>query len=84
MTDKTQYAIFNKNETVSQSLYKDMVTGIMVAFCVYISQGSTWWTFVTGLMFMVFLFAKVKRMMDDNNEFKNKADLQAWVDKLPD
>ena len=33
MTDKTQYAIFNKNETVSQSLYKDMVTEL-------------WWLFV--------------------------------------
>ena len=80
----TKYAIFNKNETVAQSLYKDFVTGVLVAFCVYISQDSTWWTFVTGLMFIVFLLAKVKGVMKDNHEFKNKEDLQKWVDDLPD
>ena len=84
MTDKTKFAVFNKNETVAESIYKDFVTGCMVAFCVYISQGNTWWTFVTGLMFLMFLFAKVSAIMKGNNEFKSKADLQKWVDELPD
>ena len=80
----TKYAVFNKNETVAESLYKDFVTGVLVSFCVYISQGSTWWTFVTGLMFIVFLLGKVKNVMKDNHEFKSKEDLQKWVDSLPE
>jgi len=80
----TKYAVFVKDETVAQSIYKDFVTGVMVAFCVYISQGSTWWTFVTGLMFLVFLFAKVKSLLDKQNNFKSKEELQHWVEGLED
>jgi len=81
----TKYAVFVKNETVAQSIYKDFVTGVMVAFCVYISQGSTWWTFITGLMFLVFFFANVKSMILDNaNNFKSKEELQNWVNGLED
>jgi len=81
---ETKLAVFVKNETVIQSIYKDFVTGVMVAFCVYISQDSTWWTFVTGLMFILFLFAKTKGIMDKTLNFKTKAELQKWVDNLPD
>ena len=82
---ESKLAVFVKNETVMQSIYKNFVTGVMVAFCVYISQGSTWWTFVTGLMFIVFLFAKTKQIMGSNvNHFKTKAELKKWVDDLPD
>lgn len=84
MADDDKFAIFVKDETVAQSIYKDVVTGIMVSFCVYISQGSTWWTFITGLMFLIFFFSKVKTMMKMRNSFKCKKDLQAWVDTLPE
>jgi len=77
-------AIFVKDETLAQSIYKDFSTFVMVAFSVYISQGSTWWTFVTGLMFILFVLVKIKGVMNKNNEFKTKADLQKWVDDLPD
>ena len=81
---ETKLAVFVKEETVMQSIYKDFVTGVMVAFCVYISQDSTWWTFVTGLMFIVFLLAKVKDIMGRIDYFKTKAELKKWVDDLPD
>ncbi len=84
MTDKTKFAVFIKDETVMESIYKDFTTGSMVAFCVYISQGSTWWTFVTGLMFILFLFAKISSIMKRDNEFKSKKELQEWVDSLPE
>ena len=77
-------AVFVKNETVMQSIYKDFVTGVMCAFLVYISQGSTWWTFVTGAMFILFIFAKMSSIISKNNTFKTKAELQKWVDELPD
>ena len=84
MTDKTKFAVFNKDETVMASIYKDFVTFSMLAFCIYISQDSTWWTFVTGLMFMLFIFAKISSIMKQNNEFKSKKELQEWVDSLSD
>ena len=77
-------AVYVKEETVMQSIYKDFVTLVMVAFSVYISQGSTFWTFVTGLMFILFMFLKIKSVMDKGNYFKTKAELQKWVNDLPD
>lgn len=77
-------AVIVRDDTVAQSIYKDAVTAIMVSFCVYISQNSTWWTFITGLMFIMFMLGRVKGIIDKNNEFKTKKDLQKWVDELPD
>ena len=84
MTDKTEFAVYSNNETVAQSFYKDFVTGTMVAFCVYISQDSTWWTFITGLMFLIFIFGKLAVLLKNNQKkFRTKKELQAWVDTLP-
>ncbi len=77
-------AVFVKDETVVQSIIKDLFTCITCGFLVYVSQGSTWWTFVTGLMFILFMFAKVESIIKNNNTFKTKEELQKWVDKLPD
>ncbi len=82
MSDDTKYAVIQLNETGAESFYKDIVTGVMVAFCVYISQGSTFWTFVTGLMFLVFLFGKIGVILKKQTKFRTKDDLQAWVDSL--
>lgn len=80
-----EMAVYMPNETVKESIYKDVVTGIMVAFCVYISQDSTFWTFITGLMFLVFLFSKVSAAVGrGTKKFKTKDELQKWVDALPE
>lgn len=80
-----ELAVYVKDETLAQSIYADFVTGAMVAFCVYISQDSTWWTFVTGIMFMVFAFAKISAVVGrGTKKFKTKSELQKWVDDLPD
>ena len=84
MTTKTELKVFVKDETVIESIIKDFITFAMVAFCVYISQGSTWWTFVTGLMFLIFMAAKLTAIYSKAKPFKTKAELQEWVDSLPD
>lgn len=84
MSDDTKFAVFNKTQKLSHSIYSDFMTGVMIAFCVYISQGSTWWTFVTGLMFIIFMGAKITAAMKRYKQFKTKEELQAWVDTLED
>lgn len=51
-------------ENIIQSIFKDFVTFTCIAFCVYISQGSTWWTFVTGSMFLFFFFIKAGNIIN--------------------
>ena len=40
-------------------MFKDLVTFSFIAFCIYISQGNTWWTFITGGMFLIFFMIKL-------------------------
>lgn len=82
--EDTNYAVFEKNETVSESIYKDFVTLVMICFCVYISQGSTFWTFITGGMFMLFMFGKIALLMKSQKRFNTKASLLEWVNSLDD
>ena len=82
MKDNPEYAVYEKGETFMSSLYKDIVTFSLLCFSIYISQGSTWWTFITGIMFLLFVFAKLSLAMKRYNRFKTKEELQAWVDKL--
>lgn len=36
------------------SVARDLVTFSFLLLCIYISYGSNWWTFVTGVMFLAF------------------------------
>ena len=75
MTDQTKFVIFDRNESVIDSIFKDFVTFSLLIFSVYISQGSTWWTFITGLMFLTFLFAKISIVIKRQKVFKNKKEI---------
>lgn len=77
-----KYAVFNKTETVRESVYKDFVTFSLLIFCIYISQDSTWWTFVTGICFLLAVFGKISSLMKRYHQFKNKDELQEWVNSL--
>ena len=76
--------VLDKRESVLESFYKDFVTFSLLAFCIYISQGSTWWTFLTGLMFLIFTFAKISIIMKRHKVFKSKKELLDWANKLDD
>ncbi len=87
MVDKEEdkYIVLALGETVAESIYKDTVTGTMIAFCVYISQNSTFWTFITGLMFLLFVFSKLSSiMLKRRHTFRTKKAMQEWIDELPE
>ena len=70
---KTTITIKQK-ENIIQSVFKDLVTFTMIAFCVYISQGSTFWTFVTGGMFLFMFFIKVGSLINKSTTTFNNID----------
>ncbi len=70
-------------ENVLQSLVKDFITFSMVAFCVYISQGSTWWTFVTGLLFLSYLWIRLASLVKQNcTTFQDKQEAIKYLESL--
>ncbi len=56
--------IIKPKESILQSLFKDLCTFSFIVFCVYISQNSTWWTFITGGMFLMFALLKVGNIIN--------------------
>jgi len=57
MKEEQKIVLFR--ETLSQSIFSDFISLVVLSFCVYISKDSTWWTFVTGFMFIVFMIGKI-------------------------
>lgn len=76
---KTTVTIKTK-ENIIQSIFKDLVTFTFIAFCIYLSEDSTWWTLVTGGMFLIFLFIKVGNVINKTtNTFDNKEDAIEYI-----
>ena len=82
--DDKEFVIFKEHESVAESFYKDFVTGVVVTFLVYISQGSTFWEFITGGMFIIFVLTNIQVTLGKAKKFKGKKELQQWLDSLPD
>lgn len=59
------FVAYNASESVWESIIKDVFTGLMLSFCVYISHwsASVFWTFISGLMFLSYLGIKLGRLM---------------------
>lgn len=52
--------------------------------CIYVSQGSAWWTLVTGVLFLLALFAMAHRAVNPEKgktEFRSLDELQVWLDR---
>ena len=80
--DDKNYAVFVGKESVMESIYKDLVTFSFLCFSIWLSQGSKWWTFVTGIMFLMFTFGKMAIAFKRYNRFKTKDELRKLVDTL--
>lgn len=59
-----------------------MFTLAFQAFCIWLSQGSTWWTFITGSLFLMIFAAYASKAVDkDKLSFEGLDELQAWLDR---
>lgn len=75
--------VLKLDETVAQSIIKDSFTLVVVAFMVYISKDSTFWTFITGLMFIVSMWAKIHVLMKRSQKIFTSTDqVRAWLDRI--
>nr|DAE32122.1 MAG TPA: hypothetical protein [virus sp. ctn3M15]DAS93356.1 MAG TPA: hypothetical protein [Caudoviricetes sp.] len=75
---------YNASESLIESIIKDVFSGLMLGFCLYISHwaDSVFWTFITGLMFLFYLSIKLNRLIKDRvTKFKTWAEFKTWVDE---
>lgn len=75
---------YNASESIIESIIKDVFSGLMLGFCLYISHraDSVFWTFITGLMFLFYLSSKLNRLIKGRvTKFKTWAEFKTWVDE---
>jgi predicted transcriptional regulator len=83
--ESVKFAVLMENKTLAQSLLSTFTTLVSTAFLIYISSGSTWWTFVTGALFLLVLFGKVAEMTKNNRvALYSKKEAIDWAQGLPD
>jgi hypothetical protein len=58
--------VIKPKESIVSSIIKDIVTFIVVGLLVYVSRDSSWWTLVTGLMFILFAWGKLASHCKNN------------------
>ena len=67
--------VIKPKESLIQSIGKDLITFMFLSFCIYISQDSTWWTFISGGLFLIVLSLKIASITGEiTNKFNNKED----------
>lgn len=55
------------------SAARDAVTFSLLGLFIYISRDSSWWTLVTGIMFLIFVFSQIlSKLNKSSNTFKDK------------
>lgn len=75
--------VIKQNESLIQSVFKDFVTFSFIAFCIYISHDSTWWTFVTGGMFLMFFIIKLSNIINKSaTTFNDKKEAINYLNEL--
>ena len=83
MKTEIKYAVFDRSESLLSSIIKDTFSLAVLALMVYISKDSTWWTLVTGLMFIAFLAGKAAVIIGESHKrFHTKEELSKWVESL--
>jgi hypothetical protein len=82
MTEPKFAAVFDRRETIIESMTKDAGTLAMVVLCVYVSHDSKWWTLATGLMFVMWVFGVAARAAKRNKTFRTKEELLKWANSL--
>lgn len=78
------FIAYNASESVLESIIKDVFTGLMLSFCVYISHwsASVFWTFISGLMFLFYLGVRLGRLMREKQiKFETWSEFKTWIDK---
>ena len=57
----------------------------MLGLCIWISQGSKWWTLLTGILFLITFFGMIVSHYRKNTDaFYSKQELLDWANNLPD
>lgn len=70
-------------ESLAQSIIADVATFGLLLLSIWVSRGSTWWTFATGVMFLFFVIGRAIAFTKSDRclRFYDLVDVQRWLDR---
>ncbi|AUT46995.1 hypothetical protein C2U31_13945 [Achromobacter sp. AONIH1] len=73
--------LMDLRQTWPEKLASNILTFGLLGLCIWASQGSTWWTFFTALLFLCVLVVRIAAFSHrSKTEFAGIHALKAWVD----
>lgn len=82
--ERPKFVLYDKTETIAQSLTKDAATfGALIALITFSHWlGGGAWEFVTVTMFVLLLVGRM--LATRTTKLRTKAEAKSWADSLPD
>lgn len=75
--------IWRNKSTLAEKLLICAINYSLLIFCIYISKNSTFWTFITGLLFMMVVFSQLAAgIKKEQLKFSSNQEVQEWLDTL--
>lgn len=88
MSDKdmdNKYHLTYESSSMTQRFFSFLFFYAFLGFLVWLSNGSTWWTFLFGTIALLAIAFRVKSTFDDAyHTFYTKVELIDFVNNLPD
>lgn len=82
---KTEYNLLYLTDSWAQRTVGSILFYGFLAFMVWLSNGSTWWTFLFGCVALLALIGRGKYYWDNyHHRFYTKAELREYVETLPE
>jgi len=87
MSMNKEIMMYEKTETMLESITSDIVTFGFLFLCMWYSysQGGGWWTFFTCSMFLISLSVNLNRIVTSRwIKLSSKQEAIEWANSLPD
>lgn len=81
MTTKPKFIVFDKRQTLAQSIASDIATFLPLAFLIWISHGSRWWTFFAGALAIMWVLVRLSSATTRRHTFTDAAALLDWAEQ---
>lgn len=80
---RTKPTIIIYKESLAQSIISDVATFGLILLCIWSSQGSIFWTFLTGCIFLFFAVVRAAIFTNSHSHlrFYSLAEVREWLEK---
>lgn len=79
----TDFRVLDMRMGLTERLARNLTSYALLAFCIWISQDSTFWTLVCGLIFLAVVSVQIASFTRERtNTFRSVQELKDWANSL--